>query len=223
MDSYIGNRPISDTAGYRHEVTASAGQTTFSLPYAVGFIDVFVNGAKLGAADFVATNGTTVVLASPAESGDLVSFIAWAAGEMLPKDEFVRKAGDTMTGDLAFGNNDVVGVKTVTYSGEYDNGDAGAAKTITLTNGQKQKVTLSAATTLTIDATGAATGHYQLRLIQNATGGWAVTWSGISATRWLGSATAPAVNLAANGETIVTIFVSAGAVVCASMSKVGAA
>jgi len=55
------------------EFTATAGQTTFSVPsYTVGFIDVYRNGALLGSADFTATNGTTVVLANPASSGDLV-------------------------------------------------------------------------------------------------------------------------------------------------------
>ena len=55
------------------EFTATAGQTTFSVPsYTVGFIDVYRNGALLGSADFTATNGTTVVLASAASSGDLV-------------------------------------------------------------------------------------------------------------------------------------------------------
>jgi hypothetical protein len=55
------------------EFTATAGQTTFSVPsYTVGYIDVYRNGALLGSADFTATNGTTVVLANPASSGDLV-------------------------------------------------------------------------------------------------------------------------------------------------------
>ena len=60
------------------EFTATAGQTTFSVPsYTVGFIDVYRNGALLGSADFTATNGTTVVLANPASSGDLVETISF--------------------------------------------------------------------------------------------------------------------------------------------------
>lgn len=55
------------------EFTATAGQTTFSTPsYTVGYISVYRNGVRLGAADFTATNGTTVVLASGATVGDLV-------------------------------------------------------------------------------------------------------------------------------------------------------
>lgn len=63
------------TTAYRTvtEFTATAGQTTFNTPsYTVGYIDVYRNGARLGAADYTATTGTTVVLASGASAGDLV-------------------------------------------------------------------------------------------------------------------------------------------------------
>jgi hypothetical protein len=64
------------TTAYRTvtEFTATAGQTTFSVPsYTVGYIDVYRNGVRQGAADFTATNGTTVVLASAAAAGDLIT------------------------------------------------------------------------------------------------------------------------------------------------------
>ena len=63
------------TTAYRTvtEFTATAGQTTFTPPsYTVGYINVYRNGALLGTADYTASNGTTVVLASAASSGDLV-------------------------------------------------------------------------------------------------------------------------------------------------------
>ena len=57
------------------EFTATAGQTTFSpASYAVGYIDVFRNGVKLGTADFTATNGTSVVLNNACTLGDYVRF-----------------------------------------------------------------------------------------------------------------------------------------------------
>jgi hypothetical protein len=64
------------TTAYRTvtDFTATASQTTFSVPsYTVGYIDVYRNGARLGAADYTATNGTTVVLANAATVGDLVT------------------------------------------------------------------------------------------------------------------------------------------------------
>jgi hypothetical protein len=66
------------------EFTATAGQTTFSVPsYTVGYIDVYRNGALLGSADFTATNGTTVVLANPASSGDLVETVSFYVSSVL--------------------------------------------------------------------------------------------------------------------------------------------
>ena len=53
--------------------TATAGQTTFTPDnsYTVGYIDVYRNGVKLTAStDFTATNGTTVVLSTPAQLND---------------------------------------------------------------------------------------------------------------------------------------------------------
>lgn len=63
------------TTAYRTvtEFTATAGQTTFSVPsYTAGYIDVYRNGSRLGTADYTATNGTTVVLAAACNAGDLV-------------------------------------------------------------------------------------------------------------------------------------------------------
>ena len=74
------------TTAYRTqtEFTATAGQTTFSVPsYTVGYIDVYRNGAKLGTADFTATTGTTVVLASGASSGDLIQTVSFYVSSVL--------------------------------------------------------------------------------------------------------------------------------------------
>jgi hypothetical protein len=74
------------TTAYRTttEFTATAGQTTFSVPsYTVGYIDVYRNGALLGSADYTATNGTTVVLANAASSGDLVETISFFVSSVL--------------------------------------------------------------------------------------------------------------------------------------------
>lgn len=63
------------TTAYRTvtDFTATAGQTTFSVPsYTVGYIDVYRNGVRLAAADYTATNGTTVVLVNAATVGDSV-------------------------------------------------------------------------------------------------------------------------------------------------------
>ena len=59
--------------------TATASQTTFTVAYTVGLIDVYRNGVKLAAADFTATNGTSVILATGANSGDVIETVAYSA------------------------------------------------------------------------------------------------------------------------------------------------
>lgn len=128
---------------------------------------------------------------------------------------------NTFTGDQTLGNNNLKTVKTVGFNAEYDNGNSATAATVTLTNGQKQKITLTGNATLTISTTSATVGAYQLRLIQDATGGRTVTWSGLTSTRWLGATSAPAINAAVNGETIITMYFD-GTNITQSASKVGA-
>lgn len=64
----------------RTNFTATAGQTTFTLTqgYAVGDIDVFLNGVKLFENDdFYATTGTTVILTTGAVAGDIVQVVSY--------------------------------------------------------------------------------------------------------------------------------------------------
>ena len=59
------------------EFNATAGQTTFSLAYTAGNIDVFFNGARLLDSDVTASNGTSVVLGSAASAGDQVVIVEY--------------------------------------------------------------------------------------------------------------------------------------------------
>lgn len=110
---------------------------------------------------------------------------------------------------------------TATFAAEYNNGNSGAAATINFANGQKQRVMLTANTTLTISAPPGV-GNYQLRMIQDGTGDRTVTFSGISASRWLGSDVQPPINTAADAETLVSFYFD-GTNFLQSMAKVGAA
>ena len=74
------------TTAYRTvtEFTATASQTTFTPPsYTVGFINVYRNGVLLGSADYTATNGTTVVLATGAAVNDLVTVESFLVSSVL--------------------------------------------------------------------------------------------------------------------------------------------
>jgi hypothetical protein len=77
--SYVGVPPFGQTVRTITEVTATAGQTTFtpSGGYLPGYIDVSLNGSALSSADFTATNGTTVTLTAAAAVGDEFRCVAY--------------------------------------------------------------------------------------------------------------------------------------------------
>jgi len=89
--------------------TATSGQTTFStddtstaLAYAVGKIDVFLNGIRLAPADFTATNGTSIVLASGANTSDVLFVVAFGT--------FQRSdLGAALTADLDITDQKITG------------------------------------------------------------------------------------------------------------------
>jgi len=64
----------------RTAFTATAGQTSFTVSYTVGYVQVYLNGILLNSADYTASTGTTIVLASAAASGDIVEVIAYNIG-----------------------------------------------------------------------------------------------------------------------------------------------
>ena len=61
------------------DFTATASQTTFTVSYTPGLVSVYQNGAKLAVADYTATNGTSIVLATGATVGDLIEIQAFNA------------------------------------------------------------------------------------------------------------------------------------------------
>ena len=98
----------------RNTYTATAGQTVFAATYDTGYVDVYLNGVKLVAGtDFTATNGTSITLATGAAVNDVVDIVAYGTFVLadhytkLQSDaRYVEVAGDTMTGNLSFGDND---------------------------------------------------------------------------------------------------------------------
>jgi predicted heme/steroid binding protein len=70
---FIANNSLRQTTAF----TATAGQTTFTVNYSVGFVDVFYNGSKLAASEFTATNGTSIVLGTACVVNDIVEVVAY--------------------------------------------------------------------------------------------------------------------------------------------------
>ena len=97
------------TTAYRTktEFTATAGQTTFTPPsYTVGYIDVYLNGVLLGAADYTASNGTTVVLTTGAAAGNLVTTVSMLVSSVL---NALPQSGGTLSGNLVVTGTETIG------------------------------------------------------------------------------------------------------------------
>ena len=62
--------------------TATQGQQTFTISggYAAGNIDVYLNGIRLNPSEFIASNGSTVVLATAANEGDVFDLVEYTMG-----------------------------------------------------------------------------------------------------------------------------------------------
>jgi len=83
MAGYLGSTPVPQATQHRESFTATSGQTTFaSAGYTAGFVDVYLNGSHLSPADFTATNGSDVVLASGASADDVCDIISHSAFEL---------------------------------------------------------------------------------------------------------------------------------------------
>ena len=100
---YIGRSPGDSSVVVARQVytpTTDTTSFTFSSGYVVGLIDVYLNGSKLingSSNDYVASNGSTVVLNAAAVSGDVVEIVAYKA--------FNVATVDSAGGDFSVGGN----------------------------------------------------------------------------------------------------------------------
>ncbi len=78
MSGYIGTQPVPQATQTRDAFTATSNQTSFATSgYTPNFLDVYLNGVKLAAADYTASNGSDVVLATGATTGDILEVVAY--------------------------------------------------------------------------------------------------------------------------------------------------
>ena len=106
---YIGNNPSETSVVVAKQVFAPTGvQTTFTFVsgYSIGYLDVYINGARqVEGQDYNATDTSTVGLSSAAQGGDIIELVAYKA--------FNVATVDTIPGDLRVqGKLTVVGLTT---------------------------------------------------------------------------------------------------------------
>jgi len=125
-NGYIGRAPSDSSVTVARQVFSPTGvQTnfTFASGYVPGYLDVYLNGAKLIVAqDFTATDGSVVGLTSSATSGDIVeavAFKAFNAAAVTQAAEFTVTGAQTnqstlsVTGGTTLSNLIVTGITTL--------------------------------------------------------------------------------------------------------------
>ena len=116
MSGYIGTQPVPQATQTRDAFTATNNQTSFPTSgYTPEFLDVFLNGVKLAASDYTATNGSDVVLAVGATTGDILEVVSYSTFEVLNP---TFDGNVTFTGNASFGDNDkaIFGAELEIYS-----------------------------------------------------------------------------------------------------------
>ena len=125
-NGYIGRAPSDSSVTVARQVFSPTGvQTnfTFASGYVPGYLDVYLNGAKLIVAqDFTATDGSVVGLTSSATSGDVVeavAFKAFNAAAVTQAADFTVTGNQTndgtlsVTGGTTLSNLIVTGITTL--------------------------------------------------------------------------------------------------------------
>ena len=148
MAGYIGPIPVPQATQSRETFTATASQTSFGTAgYQVGYLDVFMNGVKLAPADFTATNGSDVVLASSAAVNDIIEVVSYSAFEVLNQNF----TGTTTANNLTVTGNLTVDGTTTTINSTTLNVDD---INITVASGAADSAAANGAG-LTVDGAGA--------------------------------------------------------------------
>jgi hypothetical protein len=111
-NGYIGRAPGDSSVIIARQTFSPTGVTTdftFAAGYSVGYVDAFINGAKLiEGQDYVASNGSTVGLTSAAQNGDILELVAYKAFNV---------ANITATGSLSVGGDLTVSGVTSSVGG----------------------------------------------------------------------------------------------------------
>ena len=110
MSGYIGTQPVPQATQTRDSFTCTAGQTSFATSgYTPNFLDVYLNGVKLTATDYTASNGSDVVLASGAATGDVLEVVAFTTFDVVT--DTITAAGTALTLDRTGSDGTILDLK----------------------------------------------------------------------------------------------------------------
>ena len=157
-NGYIGRAPGDSSVVVSRQIFSPTGVTTdftFSSGYTVGYLDLYLNGARLiEGPDYAATDGATISLISPATNGDVLEGVAYKAFNLANDRVGIQSAG-VLIGQaetlnfVGTGNTFAVNGSTIDVSIS-----AGSASIMTVGVRAGTAVTFAIPTTNTLDVVG---------------------------------------------------------------------
>lgn len=134
-NGYIGRAPSDSAVTIGRQVNTLSGvQTSFAFAsgYTPGLIDVYVNGTKLiDISDFTASDGSTVSLITPGQSGDVLEFIAYKAFNVVNDTATSSPSNFAVNGNLTVTGSATVGGVGIVTAGSNGSGLTGIVTSIT--------------------------------------------------------------------------------------------
>lgn len=121
IDGTTGLVSIPTTTRTVSSFTATNGQTEFTgLSYTVGYIDVYLNGARLDSTEYTASNGTSITLATGASTDDIVETITYDGISITQLSGLANVVDDTtpqLGGNLDLNSKDITGTGNANITG----------------------------------------------------------------------------------------------------------
>ncbi len=90
--------------------TAGAAQTSFTVSYNVGFVDVYINGVRLTDSEFIGTSGTSIVLNESCFGGETVDILAYNTTSNGSGGGGISTESQTLNDVLGLGNTSSLGM-----------------------------------------------------------------------------------------------------------------
>ena len=116
-----GNVYIPTASRSVSRTVATNGQTTVTgLSYTVGFVDVYLNGARLDSTEFTASNGSSVVLTTGASTGDIIEIVSESVSNSISLTGLSDVVSDTtpqLGGNLDLNSRNITGTGNIDITG----------------------------------------------------------------------------------------------------------
>jgi len=115
--------------------TAGLGQTTFTVAYTPNFVDVFLNGVRLTESEYIASNGTSIILNDAANVGDTIDVTAFQNSGLFDSSKWTAADVNNPISGNIYKLNGNVGIGTTNPLGRLQVGAASTQSFVVTSTG----------------------------------------------------------------------------------------